>query len=178
MGLVGPTSPPGLISRKRPLESTPSPQHQRGKVYTTSTYRQEPGDSTSSSRTTPEAQIIRDADEHEITDLSALKEAAKGHQFQRLIEEEEEEEKAAQDLILQPLIEEEEGGPSEAASKGKSENEIEHVGSAFLSVFVMAIEATEKNHYVDKTILDAQNLQMHVEWVARKALDLEIAKRR
>lgn len=176
MGLRSPTSP-GLISRKRPLDGTPSPQHPRAKV-TTSTYRQEADYSTSSSQTTPKAQMTRNADEHGITDVSALKEAAQDNQFQRLIEEEEEEEKAAQDLILQPLVEEEEGGPSEAASKGKSENEIEHVGSAFLSVVTMAIEATEKNHNVDKTILDAQNLEMHLEWVARKTLDLEIAKRR
>lgn len=112
MGLRSRTPPPGLISRKRPLECTPSPQRQRGKDFTpdapggeTSTYRQEPKDSTSSSRTTPKASMTRDTDEHGIADVSALKEAAQDNQFQRLIEEEEEEEKAAQDLILQPLVE-------------------------------------------------------------------------
>lgn len=73
----------------------------------------------------------------------------------------------AQDFILQPLVEKEEGGPSEAAFERNSENEIELVGSAFLSLVTIAIEATEGNDVVDKKILDAQHIKMRVAWVAR-----------
>lgn len=188
MGLTSQQSTPRLIGRKRPLECTPSPPGQTGKTFTldaegenTPTYRQEPKPSTSSSQTTPEAQMTRDAYEHEIATVPAIMEAAQDNHFRRLIEEEEEEEKAAQDLIFQPPAKEEEGEeeedvPSEAASKGKSENEVNHVGSAFLGVVLDAMKATEENLHVDKTILDAQNLEMHVAWVARKPSDLELAK--
>ena len=127
--------------------------------------------------------MTRDAHEHDTATVPAIMEAAQDNHFRRLIEEEEEEEKAAQDLIFQPPAKEEEEGeeeeedvPSEAASKGKSENEVNHVGSAFLGVVLDAMKATEENLHLDKTILDAQNLEMHVAWVARKPSDLELAK--
>lgn len=59
----------------------------------------------------------------------------------------------AQDFILQPLVEKEEArGPWEAFFKRKSENEIELVRSAFLSLSTIAIEAPEGNDVVDKKI--------------------------
>lgn len=116
-------------------------------------------------QTPPKAQMTRNAEKHGIADVSALIEATQDNEFQCPIKEEEE--KMAQDLILQPLVDEEEGGPLEAASKGKPENEIEFVGSAFLSLVTMAIKDTEENDHVDEKILDAQNLELHVAWAAR-----------
>lgn len=174
MGLNSQPSTPRFTGRKRPLESTPSPEGEN-----TPTYRQEPEASTSSSQTIPDAQMTRDAHEHGIATARGLMDAAQNSQLRRLIEEEEEEAKAAQDVIFHfPVKEEEEDGPSEAASKGKSENEVEHVGSPFLGVVLDAIKATEKNVYLDKKMLVAQNLSMDVGWVAQKALYLEVAKRR
>ena len=53
--------------------------------------------------------------------------------------------------------------PSEAASRGKSEKEIETLGSAFMGEVVLeALRATEKNDHVDKKSLDAQDLKMRL----------------
>ena len=91
-------------------------------------------------------------------------EGAQDNQLRRLVqEEEEEEEQAAENLIQQLQGEEEEDEPSEAASKGKSEDEIQETGSAFLGIVLSAIEATEDNDDIDQKTIDRQNLETSVE---------------
>ena len=120
-------STPGLIGRKRPLETTPSPQGQQGK--TTPPSRQIREGSATSNVSTPRGQIIRDVDERGIADESALMEVVRDRQIHRLIEEEEEAEKAAQDCILHEEEPETDPDlPSEAASGDKSEKSLRMPG--------------------------------------------------
>ena len=166
-------SSPVLIGRKRPLEVTPSPPGQTGKTLSpdaqgerTPTHYQRPEGSISASPTPSHSQMTRGSDEHGIADIQAVIKGAQDNQLRRLVQEEEDEEQEAQDLILQHQVKEEEDEPSEAASKGKSENQVQETGSAFLGVVLNAIDTTESNEGVDKKMLDAQNLEMFVEWVA------------
>ena len=167
-------STPGLIGRKRPLETTPSPQGQHGK--TTPPSRQIREGSASSSISTPKGQIIRDVDEHSTADESALVEAVQDRQMRRLIEEEEEAEKAAQDYILHDEEPELDPGlPSEAASGDKSEKVVENAGWAFLNVVQDAMKTTASHGDVNQDMLAAQGLDLHVQSVTGKHLDLKVA---
>ena len=101
----------------------------------------------------------------EVENGQTLREAQDKH-LRRLVDEEENEERDAQDHIL--LDEEDEAEadavePSEQASKEKSEEEVDIVGSAFLCVVLDAMKSTGEGDGVDKTMLLEQNLEMRVE---------------
>ena len=157
-------STPGLIGRKRPLETTPSPQGQHGKITPPS--RQIREGSATSNISTLRDQITRDIDERGTAGESALMEAVQDRQMRRLIEEEEEAEKTAQDRILHEEEPETDAElPSEAASGDKSEKVVESVGSAFLSVVRDAMKVTESHGDINREMLDAQGLFLHVRFV-------------
>ena len=120
--------------------------------------------------------MICDVDEHGTADESALVEAVQDRQMRRLIEEEEEAEKVALDRILHEEEPEADAElPSEAASGDKSEKMVESVGSAFLSVVQDAMKATESHGDVNREMLDAQGLDLHVRSVTGKSFHLEFA---
>ena len=174
VGLMSQPSTPGLIGRKRPLETTPSPQGQHGQ--TTPPSRQTREGSATSNISTPRGQIVPDVDERGIADESAVMEVMQDHQMRRLIEEEEEAEKAAQDRILREEEPETDPDlPSEAASGDKSEKVIENAGWAFLSIVLDAMKGTESHGDVNQEMLDAQGLDLLVRFVTEKPFDLKVA---
>ena len=174
VGLMSQPSTPGPIGRKRPLETTPSPQGQQGK--TTPPSRQMREGSATSNVSTPRGQILREVDERDIADESALREIARDRQMHRLIEEEEQDEKAAQDRILRGEEPETDPDlPSEAASGDKSEKVVENAGWAFLSVVLDAMKGTESHGDVNQEMLAAQGLDLHVQSVTEKTFDLNVA---
>ena len=106
----------------------------------TPTYHRDREGLTSSSQTTPRSQVTYGAFESGFGWDSSLR---------RLVEEEEKDERDAQKLILQTGVEEEDE-PSEAASEGKSEIEVQHTGRAFLAIVREAMSATQRIDSVDQ----------------------------
>ena len=110
--------------------------------------------------------MIHDVDERGTVHESALMEVVRDRQMRRLIEEEEEAEQAAQDGILHEEESETDLGlPSEAASGDKSEKVIENVGFAFLNVVGQAMKTTASHDDISQEMLDAQGLDLYVEFV-------------
>lgn len=174
VGLMSQPSTPGLIGRKRPFETTPSPQEQHGK--TTSPSRQIREGSAASSISTPRGQMMDEVDERGTADESTLTEVVRDRRMRRLIEEEEEAEIAAQHYILHEEGPETDPGlPSEAASGDKSEKVVENVGWAFLNVVQDAMKTTASHTDVNQQMLAAQGLDLLVRSVTGKHFDLRVA---
>ena len=166
-------STPGLLSRKRSHESTPSPQRQPDKMFDsqdqgewTPPARRQGKDISSPSPRTPEAQLSPGREKHMETDDGPTLREAQDQRLRRLVEEEEGEEKDAQDHVLHDEEDEARATAaelSEDASRDKSEKEVDVVGSGFLCVVLDAMKSTGEGDGVDKTMLLAQNLDMRVE---------------
>ena len=118
--------------------------------------------------------MSRESNEHGIVNLPALRAAVREDQLRRLIEEEEEGEKEAQDGILQASAQEEDvDGPSEEASRDKSEKEVEYLGLNFLGVISDAFSKTKEGDDVDQKMLEVQGLDLRIGSVTRRSFPVE-----
>ena len=125
-----------------------------------------------SSLQTPSTHLVPGSDEHgAVDDEPTLKEATQEHRLRFLVDDEENEENQAQDRLLQD--QEDEAGPAateppEDASKGRSEKEVDAVGSGFLCVVQDAMKNAVQGDDVDKNVILAHNLDIFIKLVVEK----------